>query len=369
VDGEAARAVAVDSTGNILVTGCFGGNVDFGGVTLSSPPNPTSPTYAYYLNTFVAKYSAAGGLVWAQAFGGVGFGMGRGVAVDGSGNVFFGASFQASASFGSLTLTSVGADDIALAKLSGANGGVLWAKRYGGTDYDQPHAVAVDRSGNLLVTGSFGTAIDLGGGSMSSVGSTDGFVAKYSGADGSYMWAKAFGTGGPDVGNGIAVDPNSGNVVVGGTLGGALNFGTGLTTSGGIFVAAYDSSGNNLWAKTFNTSIIPANGNDSGNAVAVDGNGNIVLCGGATSAVNFGGGWLNAANNGSFFVAGFSSSGTYRWAKRAGGTAGSAGYGVAVDTLGHAVGGASIAGTTDFGGTSLTTTSPTTATAVAQYSN
>jgi hypothetical protein len=369
VDGEAARAVAVDSAGNIIVTGCFGGNVDFGGVTLSSPANPSSPTYAYYLNTFVAKYSAAGGLLWAQAFGGVGFGLGRGVAVDGSGNVFFGASFQASATIGGVTLTSAGADDIALAKLSAANGSVLWAKRYGGTDYDQPHGLAVDRSGNLLVTGSFGTTIDLGGGSLSSVGSSDGFVAKYSGVDGSYIWAKAFGTASPDMGNGVAVDPTSGNVIVGGTLGGAFNFGTGLTTSAGIFLAAYDGSGNNLWAKTFNTSIIPANGNDSGNAVGVDANGNIVLCGAVTASINFGGGWLNAANNGSFFMAGFSSSGAYRWAKRASGTAGSAAYGLAIDTLGHASAGGSIAGATDFGGVSLTTTSPTTATAVAQYGN
>jgi hypothetical protein len=369
VDGEAARAVAVDSAGNIIVTGCFGGNVNFGGVTLSSPANPSSPTYAYYLNTFVAKYSASGSLVWAESFGGVGFGLGRGVAVDGSANVFFGASFQASATIGGVTLTSAGADDIALVKLSGANGGVLWAKRYGGTDYDQPHGLAVDRSGNLLVTGSFGTTIDLGGGSLSSVGSSDGFVAKYSGVDGSYIWAKAFGTASPDMGNGVAVDPTSGNVIVGGTLGGAFNFGTGLTTSAGIFLAAYDTSGNNLWGRTFNTSIIPANGNDSGNAVGVDANGNIVLCGGVTAAINFGGGWLNAANNGSFFVAGFSSSGAYRWAKRASGTAGSAAYGVAIDTLGHALAGGSIAGATDFGGVSLSTTSPTTATAVAQYSN
>src|SRR5262249_15332426 len=145
--------------------------------------------------------------------------------------------------------------------------------------------LAVDRSGNLLVTGSFGATMDLGGGSLRSVGSSDGFVAKFSGVDGSYIWAKTFGTAGPDIGNGVAVDPIIVNGIVGGTLGGAFNFGTGMTTSAGIFLAAYDALGNNLWGKTFNTSIIPANGNDSGNAVAVDANGNILLCGAVTASI------------------------------------------------------------------------------------
>jgi hypothetical protein len=253
-----------------------------------------------------------------------------------------------------------------LAKLSGIDGTVQWAKRYGGIYYDQPRGLAIDLSGNLLVTGNFQATIDLGGGVLTSVGGSDGFIANYSAADGSYRWAKVFGSTTSDSGNGVAVDQKSGNVIIGGTLGGPVNFGTGLTPSGGIFVAAYNSSGNNLWAKTFNTSIIPANANDSANAVCVDGSGNIALCGAVTAGINFGGGWLNPANAGSFFVASFSSSGTYRWAKRATG-AGSACYGAALDSLGHVMGGGCIAGTVDFGGISLTTTSPTTATAVAQY--
>ncbi len=187
-------------------------------------------------------------------------------------------------------------------------------------------------------------------------------MAKYSGVDGSYQWAKIVPSGGSV--KGVAADPNTGNAVITGLLtGGPVDFGTGPTASAGIFLAAYSPGGINLWAKTFNSSIWLPSANDSGNAVAIDGTGNIVFTGVACATINFGGGWYNAVMNS--FIASFTSSGTYRWARFAG--AGSTGYGIALDPLGRALSTGSFMGTVDFGGITETTASFYGAPFVAQY--
>jgi hypothetical protein len=57
--GVWAPHVASDDSGAIVLTGGFQGSVDFGGMELSSP-NPS---------TFVARYTADGGLLWARSTG------------------------------------------------------------------------------------------------------------------------------------------------------------------------------------------------------------------------------------------------------------------------------------------------------------
>src|SRR5205823_1921038 len=201
-----ARAVVTDSQGNIIVAGCFGGTVDFGGQTLTSIPDPWGRIAA---DIFVVKYSASGSLVWAKRFGGSNVDIGDALALDGNDNIFLAARLGSiNADFGGLTLSSAGSYDIALAKLS-PQGTVLWAKRWGGTDVDLAHGVAVDRAGDLVVSGEFWGTSDLGGGSRVSAGLSDIFIAKYSGADGSYRWGKMISGSYMEESDGVATDPNT----------------------------------------------------------------------------------------------------------------------------------------------------------------
>ena len=108
----------------------------------------------------------------------------------------------------------------------------LWSKRFGSTSFDQGYGVAVDDSGNVVVTGSFNGTVNFGGGGLNSAGSFDIFVAKFSGADGSHLWSKRFGSTYEDEGLGVAVD-GSGNVVVTGYFWGTVDFGGGELTSAG----------------------------------------------------------------------------------------------------------------------------------------
>ena len=57
-------------------------------------------------DVFVAEYTPLGALVWAKRFGGPIDDNGRGIAVDGAGNVVVTGSFYGTADFGTHTLTS-----------------------------------------------------------------------------------------------------------------------------------------------------------------------------------------------------------------------------------------------------------------------
>ena len=57
---QEAYGIATDGTGNVVVTGKFQGNVDFGGGALTSEGGS---------DIFVAKFDAYGNHLWSQRFG------------------------------------------------------------------------------------------------------------------------------------------------------------------------------------------------------------------------------------------------------------------------------------------------------------
>src|SRR3989442_12049361 len=102
------------------------------------------------------------------------------------------------------------------------------------------------------------------------------------------MWSKCLGGDlGGGAGRAVAVDAN-GNVLVTGKFSGTIDFGTGPLTSAGatdIFLAKYSAAGDPIWSKAFGGAL-----NDSGNGVAVDSGGNVVLIGTASGGAGFCGG-------------------------------------------------------------------------------
>ena len=116
----------------------------------------------------------------------------------------------------------------------------LWSKGFGDGSHQAAEAVAVDASGNVIVTGNFEGTVDFGGGALTSTGSRDIFVAKF-GSDGAHLWSKSFGAGDDQITQAVTVDA-SGNVIVTGWFYGTVDFGGGALTSAGsfdIFVAKF----------------------------------------------------------------------------------------------------------------------------------
>ncbi|RAK64049.1 T9SS type A sorting domain-containing protein [Hymenobacter edaphi] len=75
-------------------------------------------------------------------------------ATDASGNIYLTGAFQNTVTFGATTLTSVGQSDIFVAKWSPATGRFLWAKRAGGSAGEQAVSLAVS-GGNVYIGGIF----------------------------------------------------------------------------------------------------------------------------------------------------------------------------------------------------------------------
>jgi hypothetical protein len=142
--------------------------------------------------------------------------------------------------------------------------------------------VATDASGNVYITGMFNGTVDFDpahpntdGILQSKNNTTDGYVAKYA-AGGAFEWARRMGgdnTAGPsDMGEAVAVD-GSGNVYVVGDFSSNADFGSFTPTSGDVFVTKLDSSGNFQWVQTYTDHPY----NDSLQDIAVDGSGNVYV--------------------------------------------------------------------------------------------
>jgi hypothetical protein len=200
---------------------------------------------------------------WIQAvsFGGSGTDTGAAVRVTKHGDRYVTGFCSSTASFGGKTLTSAGNADIFLAKYA-RRGELLWLIQAGGSGEDAANDLALDRVGNVYVTGRFvGTASfgSAGGESKTVTGSDETvFIAKYSPA-GTLLWLHT-GTVtfvAINRGHGVAVDPATGTVYITGISQGDTTFsssdGTTHTVPGPgtwhMFLVKYDQSGNFHWGE------------------------------------------------------------------------------------------------------------------------
>src|SRR5437763_2819002 len=176
------------------------------------------------------------------------------------------------------------ATDSALVTVTGS-AAPRWVHGLGGSATDVGYGVAVDASGNAVMTGRVESTVDFGGGVVCPPAAV--FVSKYS-QSGAAMWSKCLsGDLGGGTGRAVAVDGN-GNVLVTGKFSGTVDFGTGPITSAGaaaISLARYAAAGDPIWSKAFGSGM-----NDIGNGVAVDSGGNVVLMGTAGGGAAYGGG-------------------------------------------------------------------------------
>jgi hypothetical protein len=267
------------------------------------------------------------------------------VAVDGQGNAVVAGYFERSVDFGGGTLTSAGATDVFVAKFS-SSGGHLWSRRFGGLNDDVAEGVSFDGAGDVVVAGYFSGSADFGSGVLTSAGGTDVFVAKYS-SNGAPSWSRRFGSTGTDRGLAVDVD-GSGNYVFAGYMVGTVDFGGGALTSAGaadVFLVKYSPAGGHIWSKRFGGS-----SSDVALAVSVDAGGDIALTGYFQGTSNFGGQNLTSAGSNDAFLARYDMNGREVWSKRFGSSSDDRGTSVAIDGQGAVIATGSFLGTVDFGG-------------------
>jgi hypothetical protein len=147
----------------------------------------------------------------------------------------------------------------------------------------------------------------------------------------------------------VAVD-GSGNVVVGGDFTAAVDFGAGpVTPYGGGDIFLAKYSASGAYLWAKHFGDSSSYGSHA-NAVSVDGSGNVVLTGWIAAYVDFGGGPLTApVESYDVFVAKFSSAGSYAWAKRAGAGYTDHGCALATDASNNVLAAGDFAVQADFG--------------------
>ncbi len=267
---DLAHAIAVDSSGNICVTGESGG--DYATIKYDSSGNELwvrryNNGYAYAIavdisgniyvtggsndNCTTIKYDSAGNEQWVRRYGPGPFGQAHAIAVDDSGSIY-------------VTGESPGSDiytDYATIKYD-PDGNEIWVRGYNGpgNSDDYATAIAVDGSGNIYVTGT----------SYGGSGTGDDYATIKYDTNGGEQWVRRYN--GPendaDVATAIAAD-GSGNIYVTGR-----SYGSG--TYYDYATIKYDSAGNEIWVRRYNG---PGNGYDAATAIAVDGSGNIYVTG------------------------------------------------------------------------------------------
>jgi hypothetical protein len=230
-----------------------------------------------------------------RVVGGTGLDEVNDIANDTAGNIYSTGYFSSPLSqFGNSFLTNTSSSntsDVFVTK-SLSNGNVVWVKQIGGANQDRGKAIAVDRAGNVFVTGTFIQSVSFGPGLtlLADSGSADIFICKYDNS-GNFLWA--INVGGPlgDEVYDMALD-NKGNVIITGQYKANAHFGTatatstldttGLAYSFDIFVLKLSGSGTLKWLKTG-----AAQYNDRGTALAVDSIDNVFLTGQFSDTIQF----------------------------------------------------------------------------------
>jgi uncharacterized protein (AIM24 family) len=291
----------------------------------------TSKTSVGNNDIFIAKYSSSGTLQWVQSAGSTSNDLANGIALDASGNVYITGYFYGTATFGAISKTSAGNADIFVAKYS-SSGTLQWVQSAGGTSNDAATGIAVDASGNVYITGYFFVTATFGATSKTSAGGSDIFVAKYS-SSGTLQWVQSAGGTSSDDANGIAIDA-SGNVYITGYFYGTATFGATSKTSAGnadIFVAKYDPVGT-AWSWVESAG---GTSTDAATGIAVDASGNVYITGYFYSTATFGVSSKTSAGSADIFIAKYSNSGTLLWVQSVGGTSIDVAFGIALDASGN----------------------------------
>ena len=316
---DVGNSIALDGSGNIYVTG---NSSAYWGSPVQAPAGGA--------DAFVAKLDSSGSLAWNTFLGGSGTDHAHGIAADGNGNVY--VVGESSATWGGpLIAYAGGSHDAFAAKLNASTGALTWNTFLGSGSADYGNSIAADTSGNLYVTGY--SDANWGNPKRAFTGVKDAFAAKLNASTGALTWNTFLGGGGEDYGKSITVD-TSGNLYVTGESTAAWSCTAACT------VQSYTAGWDAFLAKlttfgvlTWNT-FLGGSGDDYGNAVAVDGGGNVYVAG--SSSDTWGSPIIDYNANSDGFAAKLNAStGVMNWNTFLGGSGYDEGMGIAVDTSGN----------------------------------
>ncbi|EYF04109.1 hypothetical protein [Chondromyces apiculatus] len=297
--------VTTDATGNIYISGRLTSDIDVGGGVIGA-------------GLYVAKLDPDGGYLWSTSLGGDGVLID--VVVDGSGDVIAAGFFNEPITGNDGQLSPAGGDDILVIKADGASGSIAavdggWVLAVGDAADQTAYSVAVDASKNVFVSGYFEGTIDFGGFSTEATavaGAADGFLVKIT-PGGSGSWLETLSGSGYQEIYGVVIDAQ-GRPTVAGQYTGSFTAGADTLTavdSADAFAVHFSATREILWAKSFGGA-----GYQGARALALDAEGNILVGGYASDAINLGGDDLTVTGDSvDGFIAKLTPSGDHLWSR------------------------------------------------------
>jgi hypothetical protein len=303
---QSTRSVGIDAEGNVYALGDFEGAVSYGGEPLVATSTKG--------DIVVSKHDKYGNPIWSFRAGDSSNQYGEKLIVDQNGNLILLGRIYGMIDFGGGLLDTNGAGDLVVVKLD-SDGQHIWSRVFGEKDPQRSQRVTVDAQGDVFLTGTFTTKIDFGGGTFTTAGLRDAFVAKLDGDTGEHLFSLQIGGTGDEYGFGIDID-DEGNIVIGGRFQDTIELGAPLTSEGGkdIYLAKLDPFGVVQWSRSFG-----GEGDDELHDLRLqENNGNIVLIGAMSETVNFGGADLVSAGLRDIFVTTLDEQGNHIWSSRYG---------------------------------------------------
>lgn len=342
VSDDYGYSVTSDASGNVYIAGktnsisgvSSGGfqNIYGGGVS----------------DAFLVKFSPSGIRLWATYYGGAGEDNVYSIAIDTAGNIFLcghttSNSGIASGGFqnnfgGGTSCGGFSCGDAFLVKFA-PNGNRIWATYYGDVGAEYGFSVAVDKDGNVYVTGHTTSTSGITFSGFQNTfggGFYDAFLVKFD-ALGNRLWATYYGGPNKDYGKSVAIDI-LGNIYIAG----ATTSTTGIASGGfqnsyggngfDAFLVKFNSSGNRLWSTYYGGA-----GNEQAYGVATDTSGNVYLSGETNSTTGISSSGFQTTLGGNFdaFVVKFNSLGNRLWGTYYGGAGDDQGLSVATDVYGN----------------------------------
>ena len=296
--GDNAKGIAVSATGKIFVTG-----YTHEGFTAF----PTTMSFTFprgQIDVFVSALSNDGSqLLYSVLVGGAGADVGEGITVDASGDVYvtgYTYSDQTTlksglpAPFPTVNAAYTAGDntsnlaDVFVLKISpdgNDNGDLIYSTYLGGAGQDEGYGIAVDPSGNAIVTGRTSSSdFPIFGGIQTGLNGTDAFVAKLNTVGDTLVYSTYLGGGGTDTGRGVATD-GSGNAYVTGETASTdfplstFRYDGTLSGNSDSFVIKFSSTGTMVYS-----TYLGGSSDEVGNGIAVDSAGNAYLTGYTSSS-------------------------------------------------------------------------------------
>ncbi len=292
-----------------------------------------------YRDGYLAKYNLSGVCQWAEKIAGTDLDLAASISTDANGNVYVAGRFESpTLTFNNeITLSSSGSSDGYLAKYN-TDGVCQWAEEIAGTGFVEANSISTDANGNVYVAGRYNTTqLTFNNGiTLTNIGSSDGYLVKYN-SSGVCQWAEKIAGDSPDYASSIITDASYNVYIAGQYNSSALAFNNGITLSNTDESDAYIAKYDSSGVCQWAKKIAGL-GYDYANSISTDANGNVYVGGHFNYAALIFNNGITLSNSGSEdgYIAKYNSSGVCQWAEKIAGTSWDYAHSISTDANGNA---------------------------------